>query len=83
MHKISYWLHKRCLDLKNNFTSLNLSLTLKVIRQLAFLPTIQYSKNGNCNSNLKISVTWKFRMLSMKWDAFDGIRKKIRHASIQ
>ena len=37
----------------------------------AFLPNIQYLKNGNCNSNLKIRVTWKFRcfrwtgMLSM------------------
>ena len=46
------------------------------IGQLAFLPNIQYSKKVNCNSNLKIRATWKVRMLSMDWDAFDVIRKK-------
>ena len=43
------------------------------IRQLAFFPNIHYSKNGNWNSNLKINVTWKFRMLSMVYG------KKIRN----
>ena len=32
-------------------------------------------KNGSSNSNLEFSVTWKYRMLSMHRDAFDGLRK--------
>ena len=37
---------------------------------------IHFWKNGISNSNLEIKVTWTFGMLSMNWDAFDGIRKK-------
>ena len=46
------------------------------IRHLALGPNTHLSKNGNCNSNLEIRVTWKFRMLSMDRDVFDGIWKK-------
>ena len=41
------------------------SESLSNICQLAFLPNIHVSKNGSCNSNLEIRVTWKFGMLSM------------------
>ena len=61
-----------------NITSLNLSLNLN---QEVYLSTFVLAKHSQLeewklNSNPKIMVTWKFRMLSMDWDAFDGIRTK-------
>ena len=52
-------------------------------RQLRLSAKIHFWKNGNSNSNLEIKVTWTFGMLSMNWDAFDGIRKKIRGGDVQ
>ena len=63
-----------------NFTSLNLSLTLNLSLEV-YSSTCVLAKHSaleawKLQQQPENQVTWKFGMLSMNWDAFDGIRKK-------